>query len=111
MAPHILVEETAAFLKSKHRIFRSWPFKQLLSMACVIPKTLSTMGHGVLFDVLSADTDVLEQALSGMSTALFHWVFSAQCKYSHVLQRQQQLHQSHVHLLSKDLAHLITLIL
>lgn len=54
------------------------------------------MGHGILFDVLSADIDVLEQALSGMSTSLFYWVFSAQSKHSHVLQWQQQLHQSNM---------------
>lgn len=50
------------------------------------------MGHGILFDVLSADTDVLEQALPGVSASLFYWIFSAQSKHSHVLQGQQQLH-------------------
>lgn len=70
-----------------------------------------TLSEGVLFDVFSADGNVFEEALSGVSAALLHWVLGTQGENSQVLERQQQFDQGQVQLLSKDLTHLIALIL
>lgn len=70
-----------------------------------------TLSEGVLFDVLSADRDVFEEALSGVGTALLHRVLGTQSKNSQVLQRQQQFDERQVQLLCKDLSDLIALIL
>lgn len=70
-----------------------------------------TLSKWVLFDVLSADGDVFEEALSGMGAALLHRVLGTQREYSQVLQRQQQFDKSQVQFLSKNLTNLIALIL
>lgn len=64
-----------------------------------------------MFDVLSADGNVFEEALSGMSTALLHRVLGTEGKNSQVLKGQQQFDKSQVQLLSKDLTNLIALVL
>lgn len=70
-----------------------------------------TLSEWVLFDVLSADGDVFEEALSGVSTALLHRVLGTQGEDGQVLQWQQQFDKSQVQLLSKDLTNLVALIL
>lgn len=70
-----------------------------------------TLSEWVLFDVLSADGDVFEEALSGVGTALLHRVLGTQREDSQVLQRQQQFDKSQVQFLSKNLTNLIALIL
>lgn len=75
------------------------------------PYRTLTLSKWVLFNVLSADGNVFEEALSGMSAALLHWVLGTQGKNSQVLEGQQQFDKSQVQLLSKDLTNLITLIL
>lgn len=70
-----------------------------------------TLSKRVLFDVLSADGDVLQEALSGVGTALLHWVLGTQGEDGQVLQWQQQFDESQVQLLGKDLAHLVALVL
>lgn len=64
-----------------------------------------------MFNVLSADGNVFEEALAGMSAALLHWVLGTQGENSQVLEGQQQFDKSQVQLLSKDLTDLIALIL
>lgn len=64
-----------------------------------------------MLDVLSADGDVFEEALSGVGAALLHRVLGAQGEHGQVLQGQQQFDQSQVQLLSKDLTDLVALIL
>lgn len=70
-----------------------------------------TLSKWVLFNVLSADGNVLEEALSSMSAAFLHWVLGTQGENSQVLEGQQQFDKSQVQLLSKDLTDLIALIL
>lgn len=70
-----------------------------------------TLSEGVLFDVLSADGDVFEEALSGMCAALLHRVLGAQSEHSQVFEGQQQFHKSQVQLLCKDLTNLVALVL
>lgn len=70
-----------------------------------------TADCGVLLDVLPAQVDVFDQALASVSPALLHRVFGAQSEHRQVLQRQPQPTQALVQLLSKSLAHLVTLIL
>lgn len=60
------------------------------------PHRTLTLSEGVLFDVLSADGDVFEEALSGVSTAFLHRVLGTQGEDSQVLQGQQQLDKSQV---------------
>lgn len=64
-----------------------------------------------MFDVLSADGDVFEEALSGVGTALLHRVLGTQGEDSQVLQGQQQFDEGQVQLLSKDLTNLVALVL
>lgn len=70
-----------------------------------------TLSEWVLFDVLSADGDVFEEALSGVGTALLHRVLGTQGEDSQVLQGQQQFDEGQVQLLSKDLTNLVALVL
>lgn len=70
-----------------------------------------TLSEWVLFDVLSADGDVFQEALSGVGTALLHRVLGTQGEDSQVLQGQQQFDEGQVQLLSKDLTNLVALVL
>lgn len=70
-----------------------------------------TLSEWVLFDVLSADGDVFEEALSGVGAALLHWVLGTQGEDSQVLEGQHQFDECQVQLLSKDLTNLVALIL
>lgn len=70
-----------------------------------------TLSKRVLFDVLSADGDVLQEALSGVGAPLLHWVLGTQGEDGQVLERQQQLDEGQVQLLGKDLPHLVALVL
>lgn len=70
-----------------------------------------TLSEWVLFDVLSADGDVFEEALSGVGAALLHRVLGTQGEHCQVLQRQSQFDQRQVQLLGEDLTHLVALVL
>lgn len=70
-----------------------------------------TLSERVLFDVLSADGDVLQEALSGMGASLLHWVLGTQGEDGQVLEWQQQFDEGQVQLLGKDLPHLVALVL
>lgn len=79
----------------------------LIASVSLIP----TLSKWVLFDVLSADGDVFEEALSGVGASLFHWVLGTQGENGQILQWQHQFNESQVQLLSKDLTNLVALIL
>ena len=78
--------------------------------ACEVSGTL-TLSERVLFDELSADGDVFEEALSGVGAALLHRVLGTQGKHRQVLEGKHQFDKSQVKLLSKDLTNLVALIL
>lgn len=70
-----------------------------------------TLSKRVLFDVLSADGNVLQEALSGVGTPLLHWVLGTEGEHGQVLQWQQQFDEGQVQLLGKDLPHLVAFVL
>lgn len=70
-----------------------------------------TAEGGVLLQVLSADVDVLHQALAGVGPPLLHGVLGTQSEHGHVLQGQTQAAQAPVELLGETLAHLVALVL
>lgn len=70
-----------------------------------------TLSEWVLFDVLSTDGDVFEEALSGMGTALLDRVLGTKSEHGQVLQGQHELDQSEMQLLCKNLTDLVALVL
>ncbi|KAA8594845.1 hypothetical protein FQN60_011980, partial [Etheostoma spectabile] len=64
---------------------------KILLPGTVHPLTLSKR---ILFDELSADRNVFEEALPGMGTALLHWVLGTQGEDGEVLQGQHQFDES-----------------
>lgn len=65
----------------------------------------------MLFQVLPAQVDVFDQALTGVRPALLHRVFGTQREHGQVLERQTQSAQAFVQLLGEGLSHLIALVL
>lgn len=74
-------------------------------------ENVHTLSEWVLFDVLSADGDVFEEALSGVGAALLHRVLGTQGEDGQVLQGQHQFDEGQVQLLSEDLTNLVALVL